>query len=82
MPYWSFWTLRCVLAGAGIGVCQAGLARRAGSMVRLLPEEFSFGLETWITMHEELKGVVRMKATFDHLAEAMSAYIRDQESPA
>lgn len=74
--------LRLVLAGAGIGVCQAGLARRAGSMVRLLPEQFSFGLETWITMHEELKGVVRMKATFDHLAEAMSAYIRDQESPA
>ncbi|MBA4225072.1 MAG: LysR family transcriptional regulator [Hyphomonas sp.] len=73
---------KLVLAGAGIGVCQVGLARRAGSLVRLLPDEFSFALETWVTMHEELKGVARMKAAFDHLAEAMGAYIQDQESPA
>lgn len=73
---------KLVLAGAGIGICQAGLARRAGNMVRLLPDEVSFALETWVTMHEELKGVARMKAAFDHLAEAMGAYIRDQESPA
>ncbi|MGE6697389.1 LysR family transcriptional regulator [Hyphomonas sp. NPDC076900] len=73
--------LKLALAGVGIGVCQAGLARRAGSMVRVVPEEFSFGLETWVTMHEELKGVARMKATFDHLVEAMSLYIRDQECP-
>lgn len=73
--------LKLALAGAGIGVCQVGLARRAGNMVRLVPDEFSFALETWVTMHEELKGVARMKATFDHLVEAMSQYIRDQECP-
>lgn len=73
--------LKLALAGAGIGVCQVGLARSAGNMVRLVPDEFSFALETWVTMHEELKGVARMKATFDHLVEAMSQYIRDQECP-
>lgn len=68
-----------IRAGAGIGVCQAGLARRHGALVRLLPEAFSFPMETWVTMHEELKGVTRMKAVFDHLCETMTAYIRSQE---
>ena len=71
-----------IRAGAGIGVCQAGLARRHSGLVRVLPEAFSFPMETWVTMHEELKGVTRMKAVFDHLCETMSAYIRSQESPA
>ncbi|MFN3609393.1 MAG: LysR substrate-binding domain-containing protein, partial [Hyphomonas sp.] len=68
-----------IRAGAGIGVCQAGLARRHGALVRLLPEAFSFPMETWVTMHQELKGVTRMKAVFDHLCETMTAYIRSQE---
>lgn len=70
-----------IRAGAGIGVCQAGLARRHGGLVRVLPEAFSFPMETWVTMHEELKGVNRMKAVFDHLCETMGTYIRSQESP-
>jgi DNA-binding transcriptional LysR family regulator len=61
-------------SGAAIGICQVGLAQRDPNLVRLLPEAFAFPLETWITMHEDLRGVARMRATFDHLTEAMSAY--------
>ncbi|MFN7057139.1 LysR family transcriptional regulator [Hyphomonas sp.] len=74
--------LNLVRAGAGIGICQPGLARRHGGLVRLLPEAFSLPMETWVTMHEDLTGVARMKVVFDHLCDAMSAYVRSQELPA
>lgn len=66
--------LNLIRAGAGIGICQVGLARRDPGLVRLLPDQFAFALETWITMHEDLRGMPRMRAVFDHLVAAMSAY--------
>ena len=60
--------------GAGIGICQIELAKRDPNLVHLLPDEFSFALDTWITMHEDLRASARMRAVFDHLVEAMSAY--------
>ena len=68
--------LNLIRAGAGIGICQVGLAQRDPNLVRLLAKAFSFPLETWITMHEDLRGVARMRATFDFLVEAMSAYAK------
>lgn len=63
-----------IRAGAGIGICQVELAKRDPNLVRLLPDEFAFPLDTWITMHEDLRGSPRMRAVFDHLVEAMTAY--------
>jgi DNA-binding transcriptional LysR family regulator len=63
-----------IRAGFGIGVCQAGIARREG-WVRLLPDVVSLTLETWIVMHEDLKANPACRATFDALAEGMRAYI-------
>lgn len=68
--------INLVRAGAGLGICQIGIAKRDPNLVRLFPKSFSFALETWITMHEDLRGSARMRATFDHLAGAMSAYAR------
>jgi hypothetical protein len=39
--------------GAGIGICQAAIARRDEAIVPVLPKQFSLPLETWITMHED-----------------------------
>jgi DNA-binding transcriptional LysR family regulator len=66
--------LNLIRTGAGIGICQIGLAQRDPNLVRLLPKAFAFPLDTWITMHEGLRAVARMRTTFDHLAEAMKDY--------
>jgi DNA-binding transcriptional LysR family regulator len=68
--------LNLIRAGAGIGICQVELAKRDPNIVHLLPDQFSFPLDTWITMHEDLRASARMRAVFDHLVEAMSAYAK------
>jgi hypothetical protein len=44
-------------------------------LVRLLPEVFAVPLETWLVMHEDLRASVRVRRTFDHLAEGLQAYL-------
>jgi DNA-binding transcriptional LysR family regulator len=65
--------LAAIRAGYGIGVCQAGLARRDG-LVRVLAQDFAPRLETWIAMHEDLRGTRRFRAAFDALAEGVAEY--------
>ena len=66
--------LALIRAGAGIGVCQAALARRTPGLVRLLPEVFTLPFETWVTMHEDLRDSPRCRVTFDALVEALGAH--------
>ena len=63
--------LALIRAGAGIGFCQAALARRDPSLLRVLPEAFSLPFETWITMHEDLRHSPRCRVTFDALVAAL-----------
>lgn len=63
-------------AGFGIGICQTNLARGNPDLIRLFPEEMSFSLETWITMHEDLRGNRRMRLVFDHLVLEMTRYAK------
>ena len=74
--------LAALRAGAGIGVCQIPLAARDPSLVRLLPDLFEYPLETWMVTHEDLRGVARIRAVFDHLAEGLTDYLRAQPSVA
>jgi len=67
--------LAAIRAGYGIGVCQIGLARRDARLVRVLPEAFSVGLETWLAMHEDLRASRRCRVAFDALAAGLSDYI-------
>jgi DNA-binding transcriptional LysR family regulator len=68
--------LAAIRAGFGIGICQAALAKRDAKLVRILPRKFSVALDTWIAMHEDLRGSPRCSATFSALAEGMAAYIK------
>ncbi|MEZ6013322.1 MAG: LysR family transcriptional regulator [Hyphomonas sp.] len=68
-------------AGFGIGICQTNLARACPDLVRLFPQEMTFALETWITMHEDLRGNRRMRLVFDHLVSAFTAYAKASEGP-
>lgn len=66
--------LALIRAGAGIGICQSALARRTPGLVRLLPEAFALALDTWVTMHEDLRDSPRCRVTFDALVEALGAH--------
>lgn len=67
--------LALLRVGAGIGICQVGLARRSDTLVRLMPRTFSMKLETWITMHEDLRNSPRCRVAFDALVEGLQQYV-------
>jgi len=66
--------LALLRAGAGIGICQTAIARRDKSLVRILPK-FSLPLETWITMHQDLRHSPRCKVTFDALVDGLRRHL-------
>jgi DNA-binding transcriptional LysR family regulator len=70
--------LAAIRAGIGIGICQIPLAARDPALVRVMPDAFDLGLDTWVVMHEDMRGVARISATFDHLAEGLIDYLRAQ----
>lgn len=63
-------------AGFGIGVCQHGIARRAG-LVQAMAGALPFRLEMWVCMHENLRTSPRMRLMFDHLVAGLSAAVGD-----
>jgi DNA-binding transcriptional LysR family regulator len=71
-----------IRAGCGIGVCQVALARRDPSLVRVLARHYAQKLETWITMHEDLRGSPRCKVTFDALVQGLEAHTAAATAPA
>ena len=69
--------LAMIRAGYGIGGCQAPLARRDPRLVRILPGAFRFKLQTWVTMHEDLRSSPRCKVAFDALVAGLTAYMAE-----
>lgn len=63
-----------IRAGMGIGGVQHQIARRDG-LTPVLANAFSFQMECWIAMHENLKGSRRMRLMFDHLAAGFAEYL-------
>ncbi|WP_395063446.1 LysR family transcriptional regulator [Paraburkholderia silvatlantica] len=68
--------LAAIRAGFGIGGCQSPLAARDPKLVRVLREEFSLTLDTWVAMHEDLRTSARCAVTFAALASGLNAYIQ------
>lgn len=64
-----------VRAGAGIGVCQLALARREPRLERVLPEQFSWPLDTWVAMHEDLRQNAACRVVFDALVDGLTRYV-------
>jgi len=67
--------LALIRSGAGIGMCQVALARRDAELQRVLAKPFTLQLETWVTMHEDLRNSPRCRATFDALVEGLQQYL-------
>lgn len=66
--------LAAIRAGLGIGGCQSALAARDPGLVPVLPAEVALDLDTWIVMHEDQRGLRRVRLVFDHLVEGLAAY--------
>jgi DNA-binding transcriptional LysR family regulator len=71
----ALWEL--MKAGLGIGFAQRGLVAGTPGMVPLLPE-IMFPLEVWLTTHRELFTSRRIRAIYDALAEAFTAYLGEK----
>lgn len=67
--------LAAIRAGFGIGICQAGIARRDPALVRVLPDALSIKLDTWVAMHENLRDSQRCAVVFSALADGLASYI-------
>jgi DNA-binding transcriptional LysR family regulator len=68
--------LAMIRCGAGIGMCQVPVARRDAALVRVLPRQISLQLETWITMHEDLRNRPGCRVTFEALAAGLTRHVR------
>lgn len=64
-----------IKAGLGVGFAQKGLVDATPGLRRLLPDLNPPGLEVWLTTHRELFTSRRIRAIYDQLADALSAYI-------
>jgi DNA-binding transcriptional LysR family regulator len=69
--------LALIRAGAGIGGCQVKLAKQDARLHRVLPGAFALKLDTWVTMHEDLRNSPRCRATFDALVAGLQRYVQD-----
>ena len=67
--------LALIRSGAGIGICQVVLAKRDPRLVRVLPNHFAFSMETWLTMHEDLRHSPRCKIAFDALLAGLQRHV-------
>jgi hypothetical protein len=56
-------------------MCQVPLAQRDGNLERVLPRLISWPLETWVTMHGDLRSSPRCRVSFDALVEGLRGYV-------
>jgi DNA-binding transcriptional LysR family regulator len=70
--------LAALRAGVGIGGCQENIAKRDPDLVRLLADSFTFSLEVWLVMHEDVRATPRIRRVFDHLAEGLTRFVTGQ----
>jgi DNA-binding transcriptional LysR family regulator len=66
--------LAAIRAGFGIGVCQVGLSGNP-ALKRLLADDFAPRLPVWLVMHEDLRTSPRCRATFDAIADGLTAQL-------
>ncbi|WP_148713927.1 LysR family transcriptional regulator [Chitinolyticbacter meiyuanensis] len=67
--------LALLRAGFGIAFCHHGIAARDPALLPVLAQDFGFGLDTWVLMHEDLRGSRRHRVVFDALAEGLRAHL-------
>jgi DNA-binding transcriptional LysR family regulator len=64
--------LEALRSGIGLGVVHDYIARMNGDLVRVLPERSALR-SYWIVVHEDVRGLGRIKAVHDHLVSSIRA---------
>ncbi|MBW3098736.1 LysR family transcriptional regulator [Pseudohoeflea coraliihabitans] len=67
--------LAAVRAGVGIGVSHKSMAERDPSLVPVLADTVHFEMETWLSMHEDLRHNHRIKMVYDHLFAHLPSFL-------
>ena len=65
--------LRATLAGAGLCVLPAFLAKEERGLVRVLPEEVSLTRSLWLIVHQDLAELARIKAVIRFIKDEVAA---------
>lgn len=73
--------LALIRAGAGLGLCQVAVARRDPALRRVLENDIILPLETWLTMHEDLRNSPRCRVVFDALVEGLERHVAASAGP-
>lgn len=68
--------LAAIRSGLGIGACHEPIARQSG-LVRVLAQEFSYPMEFWVVMHEDLRNIPEVRVVFDHLLNTLRQYLAE-----
>ncbi|WP_432459687.1 LysR family transcriptional regulator [Agarivorans sp. QJM3NY_25] len=68
--------LALIRAGAGIGICQAILAKGDDKLVPVLAEAFQLKMDVWVTMHEDLRNSQPCVRVFEALADGFRTYFQ------
>lgn len=67
--------LALIRAGVGLGLCQVAVAKRDPALKRVLKRELGIPLETWLTMHEDLRDSPRCRVVFEALIEGLARHV-------
>jgi DNA-binding transcriptional LysR family regulator len=67
--------LALIRAGAGIGACQVPIAKRGDTLMRVLARQVALPLETWITMHEDLRNRPSCRVAFEALVLGLKQHV-------
>ena len=65
--------LRATLAGAGLCVLPAFLAQEEDGLVRVLPAEISLTRSLWLTVHQDLAELARVRAAVRFIKDEVEA---------
>jgi DNA-binding transcriptional LysR family regulator len=68
--------IQAIVAGVGIGGTQVGIARKLPELVRVLPELAFEPLETWVVMHQDLRGSPAVRVVFEAVSELLVKHTR------
>lgn len=74
--------LALIRAGCGIGACQCALAARDARLVRVLADDWTMQLPTWVTLHADLRNSPRCRVTFDALVACLTQHVAAGALPA
>ena len=66
-------SFRATLAGAGLCILPAFLAREESGLVRVLPDEVILTRSLWLIVHQDLAGLARVKAVVRFLKEVVES---------